>query len=110
MNYLDEKLDRKYMANSRRPCIVLITDGDTTDNYQSALNNLLKNSWFKTSDRIIVLANAINSNTWSHELLAFVDSTPDRVMDIIGMTSIPYQYNDGYDLHERNEEKVNFPV
>lgn len=53
---LDSKLTKeaylKSMTGTYLPVIIFMTDGGSTDDYKSALNNIRKNKWFKRSTKV----------------------------------------------------------
>lgn len=57
-NELNSKLSRSaFMSDasgSFAPAIILISDGEPTDNYQDALNKLKQNNWFKKSIKVAI--------------------------------------------------------
>lgn len=79
---LNEKLSRKKFMNHTgkiaQPYIIIVTDGESTseDNYESELDALLENGWFKASNRFAVLVgeDAINSTKARNTVNKFVSN------------------------------------
>lgn len=94
---LNEKLSRNEFMNdvmgSFAPAIFLISDGEPTDNYKEALNNLRQNNWFKKAVKAAV---AIGDDANLSVLAEFTGSqesvitvcTPETMRNAIRFVSI----------------------
>ena len=93
---LGEKLTRQeFMAHTGKiaqPYIMLMTDGEPTpdDNYQPALDELLRNGWFKASQRFAVLigSDAINSQEARNAVAQFVTNPTEGIINAADATEI----------------------
>ena len=72
----------KHTGKIAPPAIMFLTDGGPTDDYESDLDDLLKNSWFANASRSAVLmGDAIHDNDARNAVRKFVGD-PDQ--DIVG--------------------------
>lgn len=67
LNRLNEKLSKTQFlqeaTGSYAPVLILLSDGEPTDEYQSALDNIRKNNWFKHAIKVaIAIGNDADKN------------------------------------------------
>ena len=79
---LNEKLSSKaFMSDatgSFAPAILLMTDGEPTDNWRDGLNKLRQNSWFKHAIKVgIAIGNDANKS-----IIAEFTGTPEAVLEV----------------------------
>ena len=78
---LDKKLSRKEYLKSQTgayaPVILLLSDGGPTDNWESALNHIKQNNWFKHAIKIAI---DIESGS-DRSVLAQFTGNPEAILD-----------------------------
>jgi len=79
---LDEKLSRNAFMNEARgsyaPVILLMSDGEPTDDYRSGLEQLKKNNWFRAAIKVAI---AIGEDA-NREVLADFTGTSEAVITV----------------------------
>jgi uncharacterized protein YegL len=84
LNNLNEKLSRrgdgfmKEVTGSFAPAIILLSDGEPTDTWESPLNDLWENRWFKNAIKVAI---AIGGDCNKEALVKFT-GTPELVIEV----------------------------
>ena len=79
----------KHTGNIAPPAIMFLTDGGPTDDYESDLEELLKNGWFANASRsAVLLGDAINDDDAKNAVRRFVEDPDNDIVDAENSTVI----------------------
>ena len=79
----------KHTGKIAPPAIMFLTDGGPTDDYDSDLDDLLKNGWFKNASRsAVLLGDAINNEDAKRAVERFVENSATDIVDADNSTVI----------------------
>ena len=72
----------KHTGKIAPPAIMFLTDGGPTDDYESDLEDLLKNGWFVNASRsAVLLGDAINDDAAKNAVRRFVEDPDNDIVD-----------------------------
>ena len=79
----------KHTGKIAPPAIMFLTDGGPTDDYESDLEELLKNGWFADASRsAVLLGDAINDDAAKKAVSRFVEDPENDIVDAENSTVI----------------------
>ena len=79
----------KHTGKIAPPAIMFLTDGGPTDDYESDLEELLKNGWFVNASRsAVLLGDAINDDAAKNAVRRFVEDPDNDIVDAENSTVI----------------------
>ena len=79
----------KHTGKIAPPAIMFLTDGGPTDDYESDLENLLKNGWFANASRsAVLLGDAIHDDAAKNAVRRFVEDPDNDIVDAENSTVI----------------------
>lgn len=79
----------KHTGKIAPPAIMFLTDGGPTDDYESDLEELLKNGWFANASRsAVLLGDAINDDDANNAVRRFVEDPDNDIVDAENSTVI----------------------
>lgn len=79
----------KHTGKIAPPAIMFLTDGGPTDDYESDLENLLKNGWFANASRsAVLLGDAIHDDAAKNAVRRFVEDPDKDIVDAENSTEI----------------------
>ena len=79
----------KHTGKIAPPAIMFLTDGGPTDDYETDLEELLKNGWFANASRsAVLLGDAINDDAAKNAVRRFVEDPDNDIVDAENSTVI----------------------